>query len=96
MSAAEHANPANRRALELEEELAQITRRLNDLFGFWATLDMPNHPKRRDLTGDRIAEIEAAEDELEERYRQAFIEYLQVREQVTYLKLERGGEWVIA
>ena len=87
---ARHRNDANRRYLELQEELERITRKLNDLFAFWATLDTPNHPKRRDLTGDRVAEIEAAEDELEALYRERFKEFMEVRERVTHLEYRRG------
>lgn len=96
MSAAELSNPANQRFLEIEDELNDITRRLNELFAFWANLDTPNHPKRRQLTGDRIAEIEAAEDELEKRYRRAFKEIMQVRHEVTHFKRVARKGWIPA
>ena len=91
---ASHRNDANRRYIELEDELEAITRQLDELLRFWAALDTPNHPKRRQLTGDRIAEIERAEDDLEERYRQAFKEMMRVRREVTHLQHVRKRGWV--
>jgi hypothetical protein len=55
-----------------------------------------DHPKRRDLTGNRVAEIEAREDELELEYQATFKEWMEIKQRVTYLTKNRRGEWVPA